>query len=161
MAQAVSHRIHRGDPGSRQGQSMWNFCGGQSDTGTGFSPSSSVVPCQCESTVAPRTHISSAGWALCPLVAAVQTSSHTIDMNNNWKLKFVSADVQSGPSAGIQFTSHLSEMSPPHFFLSHFCTIGPILMHISNYFPEDQFLYYPPVILFFKQSPSWCVQINV
>jgi hypothetical protein len=26
-------------------------------------------------------------------------------------------------------------------------------MHISDYFPEDQFLYYPPVILFFKQPP--------
>jgi hypothetical protein len=34
------------------------ICGGQSGTGTGLSPNSSVLPCQCDSTVADYSHIS-------------------------------------------------------------------------------------------------------
>jgi hypothetical protein len=47
-------------------------CGGRSDTGTGFSPSSSVSPHLFHSTVALQSHIiSSGGWTIGPLVAAV------------------------------------------------------------------------------------------
>jgi hypothetical protein len=50
---------------------VW-ICGGQSGTGTGFSPTSIVSPCQYYSTMALHIHISPGGWKIGPLVAAVQ-----------------------------------------------------------------------------------------
>jgi hypothetical protein len=54
MAQAVSRRPFTAEARicARVGPCV--ICGGQSGTGTGFSPSSSVYLCQCHSTVAVR-----------------------------------------------------------------------------------------------------------
>jgi hypothetical protein len=61
MAQVVSHQ-----PLTMEGQvCAWyitcGICAGQSSSGTGFSPSSSLLPCQYHSTVNLHAHISSVG----------------------------------------------------------------------------------------------------
>jgi hypothetical protein len=57
MAQAVSCRPLTAEVRLRARVNPCVICGGQSGTGTGFSPSSSVFPCQYHSAVALQTHI--------------------------------------------------------------------------------------------------------
>jgi hypothetical protein len=53
MTQAVSRRPLTVEAWARSRVSPCGICDGQSDTGTGFSPSTSVFPCQFHSTDAP------------------------------------------------------------------------------------------------------------
>jgi hypothetical protein len=53
MAQAVSRRSLTVEAQVRRQISQCGICGGQSGAGTGFSPSTSVFPCQFNSTGAP------------------------------------------------------------------------------------------------------------
>jgi hypothetical protein len=57
MAQVVSHRPLTAEARVRARVNPYGICGLQSGAGTGFSPSSSVFPCQYHSTIAVQTHI--------------------------------------------------------------------------------------------------------
>jgi hypothetical protein len=71
MAQAVSRRPLTAKVRIRARVNPCGICGGQSGTGTGFSPSYSVFPCQYNSPVALQTHI------IWEIMAAVQRRSLT------------------------------------------------------------------------------------
>jgi hypothetical protein len=57
MAQAVSYQPLTAEAQVRALVNPCGICGGQSGTGTGFSPSSSVFSCQYHSTATLQTHI--------------------------------------------------------------------------------------------------------
>jgi hypothetical protein len=57
MVWAVSRQPLTAEARVRARVNLCGICGGQSGTGTGFSPSSSVFLCQYHSTVALQTHI--------------------------------------------------------------------------------------------------------
>jgi hypothetical protein len=57
MAQVVSRRPLTAEAWVRAQVNSCGICGGQSGTGTGFSPSSSFFPCQDHPTVVLQTHI--------------------------------------------------------------------------------------------------------
>jgi hypothetical protein len=57
IAQAVSHRSFTAEAWVRAHVSSSEIYGGQSGTGTGFSPSHSVFPCQYHSIVVPYSLI--------------------------------------------------------------------------------------------------------
>jgi hypothetical protein len=57
MAQVVSRRSLTAEVPVRARVNPCGICGGQSGTGTGFSPRSSVFPYQYHSIVALQTHI--------------------------------------------------------------------------------------------------------
>jgi hypothetical protein len=65
-AQVVSRRPLAAEAWVRDRVNPCGICGGQSGTGTGFSPSYLVLPCQYHhSTVAVQTHII---WGMCNML---------------------------------------------------------------------------------------------
>jgi hypothetical protein len=82
MAQAISRRPLTAEARVRACVNPCEICGGKSGTGTGFSPSSSVFPCQYHSTIALHAHII---WGMNNMSASgsrSETKSHPIIIIN-------------------------------------------------------------------------------
>jgi hypothetical protein len=71
---------HRGVPDSSLGQSMWDLWWTKWHWDTFLSEFFGSF-CQYHSTIFLHTHVSSRGWTICPLVAAVQRCSLTSSKN--------------------------------------------------------------------------------
>jgi hypothetical protein len=76
MAQVVSRRPLTAEDRVRGRVNPSGICSGQSGTGTGFSPSSSVFPCQYHSTVALQTHII---WGMRNMITQVGIHAWVLD----------------------------------------------------------------------------------
>jgi hypothetical protein len=85
MAQEISRRPIIAEARVRECFNLRGICDGQSGTGTGFSPISSVSSYQYYSTVVLHTPISSEGWTVDPLEAAVQRYSLTSSTWTTWQ----------------------------------------------------------------------------
>jgi hypothetical protein len=91
MAQVVSRRPLTAEARVRARVNPCGICGGQSDTETGFSPSSSVFPSIYHSTVALQTHII---WGMRNMPAQRQASTlgsntpHLQENNLHWFRRF-------------------------------------------------------------------------
>jgi hypothetical protein len=83
MDEAVSRWPLTAEVWVRARVSPCGICVAKNGTGAGFSPSSSVFPCQYQSTAALHAHVPSREWTTGPLLAAVQRQSHPINMKNN------------------------------------------------------------------------------
>jgi hypothetical protein len=94
MAQAVSRRPLTTEARIRARFNPCGICGGRSGTGTGFSPSSSVFPCQYNSTVALQTHI-----VRQMNMSVSGSSSETLDLMEQY---FVSRVAQSVSDYGLE-----------------------------------------------------------
>jgi hypothetical protein len=75
-AQVVSRRPLTTEARVRARVNLCGICGGQSGTGTGFCPSSSVFPCQYHSTVALQTHII---WGMRNMLTLVSIHAWVLD----------------------------------------------------------------------------------
>jgi hypothetical protein len=83
MSQAVSHQPLTAEARVRGRVNPCGICGGQSETGTGLSPSPLALPCQYHATVAVHTHMSSGGMNNRPVGGrSSETCSYTSDLNN-------------------------------------------------------------------------------
>jgi hypothetical protein len=76
MAQVVSRRPLAAEALVRARVNPCWICGGQSGTGTVFSPSSSVFPCQYHSTVVLQTHII---WGMRNMLTSVGIHAWVLD----------------------------------------------------------------------------------
>jgi hypothetical protein len=88
MAQAISCRPLTEEAWVRSRASQYGTCGGQIDSGTGFSQSYSGFPCQYLPTVTPDAHALSGGITNRPVDgSSSETSPHPIEMNSLSKVQ--------------------------------------------------------------------------
>jgi hypothetical protein len=85
ISQAISRRPVTTEAWVRAQVSTRGICGEQIGTGTGFSPSCLVFPCQYNSSLAVHTHMSPGGWTTGPLVAAVQRHNLSPSTWTTWR----------------------------------------------------------------------------
>jgi hypothetical protein len=84
---AVSRRQLTSESRVRARVNPCGICGGQNDTETGFSPSSSVFPCQYHPIVVLHTHMPSGWLTMAVAVAAVQRRSLTPSKSTIYNLR--------------------------------------------------------------------------
>jgi hypothetical protein len=148
----ISMSWYRWGLGLRPGQSMWNWWW-INNTGTGFRPSSSVLPCQNHSAVAPYLYIIW-GWTIGPLVAAVQRHSLT---PSAWKTNMSCYTDATGAYRqccvlnGTQWTAQIVKLFTVQFS-SAFCYFIPFTSKHFPHHPEKNTS--NSAVLFFLPAPN-------